>query len=98
MTTEWKDLLTMQDVACAQADGWEIQFFTSNVWCSWNMNVWFDTTPFRGRSIKPKMKNVKMLCYLDTVINQLIWSSSDPISGWIRVPSEDKEIEVPDDN
>jgi hypothetical protein len=97
MTTEWKYLQTFQDVACAQADGWEIECAPTDCdWRPWAVKVWQNNWGFRARPRQPVMKKVKMLCYFDTVIYQLVWSSAEAISGdWIRVPSEDKTVEVP---
>lgn len=45
---------------------------------------------------KPK-RQIKMLCYYDTVTEKLLWSSPNFTSGnWIRVSAEDKEIEIDD--
>lgn len=49
-----------------------------------------------GKPIQPVMKEVKILCYFDQVIQQLVWSSADAISGdWIRQPHLDMIAKVP---
>jgi hypothetical protein len=99
MTTEWKDLPTMQDVACAQADGWEIEWSSlGEEWSNWPSGAWYSNTLFRGRPRQPKMKKVKMLCWYQKGY-LLSWAEEGVAregDGYIRVPSEDKEIEVPE--
>ncbi len=98
MTTEWKDLPTFQDVAEAQAQGWEIevQMLPSDKFNEWQESVWRSNFMFRGRPRQPKMKKVKSLCwrYSD---GDFAWriEGINLAKPWIRVPSEDKEIEVP---
>ena len=67
MTTEnWIDLPTLQDVAKAKADEWEITYCheQSDEWDEWNGSWWDDDYVFRGRPRQPKMKEVKLLAYL----------------------------------
>ena len=62
---------------------------------------WANTIPLWNFSIaeyriKPaEPKKVKMLCWFDGGV--LVWRDSRlPVPGnWIRIPSEDKEIEIP---
>ena len=97
MNEEWKDLLTMQDVACAQADGWEIERLVPRGygWQQWDGLGWHAEWQFRARPRQPAMKKVKFECF--SVHGQLVWrdESLSVLDHWIRVPSEDKEIEVP---
>ena len=103
MTTEWQDLPNMEDVARAQADGWEIEIQTdagNDKYCpfrAWDGRHWNTGYLFRGRPRQPAMKKVKMLCwykkgYLLSWADEGIDRKGD---GHIRVPSEDKEFEVP---
>lgn len=46
--------------------------------------------------VQPKMKKIKMMCWLDEY-NCLCWTSSTARSTWVRIPQQDIEIEVPDD-
>ena len=102
MTTEWKPLLTMQDVAKAQADGWEIQIQTdagNDKYCpfkAWDGRHWNTGYLFRGRPRQPAMKKVKSLCWRFTD-GDLTWRIEGMVLAypWVRVPSEDKEFEVP---
>jgi hypothetical protein len=99
MTTDWKDLPTMQDVACAQADGWEVEARISarpeDKFEQWSGIWWEASYVFRGRPRQPAMNKVKFKCF--SVNGQLGWrdeSLSAP-DYWVRVPSEDKTVEVP---
>ena len=100
MTTEqeWQDLPNMQEVACAQADGWEIEWrdpLNYPHWEFWDGKGWSVRWQFRGRPRKPAMKKVKMLCWINSKA-ELVWRDERwPMDSSIRVQSEDKEIEVP---
>ena len=102
MTTEWKDLPTLQDVAEAQAQGWKIEFANSSsqIFATWSGLAWHADRQFRGRPRQPAMKKVKLEAWLSEY--ELRWlnveAGNKPAPHWIRVPSEDKEIEVQDDN
>jgi len=55
--TEWKDLPTLQDVAKAQADNWEIQYsLKGREYFAWSESAWDSSTFFRGRPRQPKME------------------------------------------
>ena len=99
--SEWRELKTLQDVAAAQAAGDEIEVGSDHVgaawaWYKWDGEYWASDSPYRARPRQPKMKKLKMLCYL--IGGRLDWFHNDYGSsdGWIRIPSEDKEIEVPE--
>jgi len=97
---EWRDLPSLLCVAKAQADGWEIEWADKSypIHHPWNGNRWDTSLSFRGRPRQPKMKKVKMLCWINSKA-ELVWRDERwPMDSSIRVPSEDKEIEVPDDN
>ena len=105
MTTDWKDLPTITDVGKAQADEWEIQRLNSikpDLWVDWDRYSWSSTWTFRGRPRQPKMRKLKLLCWFNGSLNWYaadeVLPSDDWIRDWIRVPSEDKEIEIPDEN
>jgi hypothetical protein len=102
MTTEWKDLPTLPDVGAAQLEGWEIQRLNTakpDLWSDWDGCAWVSHWSLRGRPRQPKMKKVKSLCwrYSD---GDFAWRTEGIILAkpWVRVPSEDKMVEVPDDN
>jgi hypothetical protein len=100
MTTEWKDLPTMQDVACAQADDWDIQWATrgDQVWAVWLGELWASKYIFRGRPRQPKMKKVKILSYMHIGCGDIIFrfEAEEVANHWIRIPSEDKIVEIPE--
>lgn len=100
MLTEWTYISRLEDINHALKEDFEIEVsYGLSTFVPWDKNLWSANYKYRARPRQPKMKKVKMLCYFDTVIDQLVWSSAEAISGdWIRVPSEDKEIEVQDDN
>ena len=105
MTTEnWIDLNDLQAVACAQADRWEIQIQSdagNDKYCpfkEWDGRHWNTGYLFRGRPRQPKMKEVKMLCYLFND-HYLIWNSEDKnITSlqMIRQPHLDMTAKVPE--
>ena len=97
MTTEWTDLPTLQDVAKAQADGWEIEFKSGKEWTLWTGKGWYADQRYRARPRQPKMKKVKMLCWLHE--NELYWLADGVVTDskfWIRIPAQDIEIEIPE--
>ena len=97
MTTEWTELNTLQDVAKAQADGWEIEHYNhpSDYWNVWPQRGWSIQGKYRARPRQPKMKKVKMLCWFDGFA--LFWrkESMNLDKQWIRLPAQDIEIEIP---
>ena len=99
MNNEWIGLPDLQAVAKAQADGWEIEDFSSSDWSEWNHKWWQEGRKYRARPAQPKMKKVKMLCWLDGTWLQYATEEHSKVIEetleWIRVPAEDKEIEVP---
>ena len=97
MTTEnWIGLPTMQDVAKAQANGWEIEYRCGAQYATWGGITWQKTFVFRGRPRQPKMKEVKMLCWFANGV--LYWYSADesPREHWIRQPHLDMVAQVPE--
>jgi len=102
MTTEWTDLPTLQDVAKAQANDWEIQLYDKHddEWIHWAGAGWFIGNKYRARPRQPKMKKVKMLAYWRS--GQLVWFQDDTeypegSQFWIRIPAQDIEIEIPEE-
>jgi len=66
MTTEnWIDLPTLQDVAKAQAENWEIEYRCGDGFATWSGMAWQKSFTFRGRPRQPKMKEVKILSWID---------------------------------
>jgi len=102
MTTEWIELSDLQAVALAQKEYWEIEYYRrmfdkEDGWWAWGGVIWSENIKYRGRPAQPKMKKVKMLCYTNEITidwkNESLEVDEDL---WIRVPSQDIEIEVPD--
>ena len=99
MTTEWIELKTLQDVAKAQADGWEIEIDQGDGWERWAETIWSDDWEFRARPAQPKTKIVKSLCMRYRANGNLVWiDSSRPeavdTDVWQRFPAGDIEGEV----
>ena len=61
MTTEWKDLPTMKDVANVP-EGWEIQFADriNEIWRTWDGKTWSNVWRFRARPRQPKTKTITL--------------------------------------
>jgi hypothetical protein len=95
MSNEWIDLRTIEDVARAKVEGWDIEARTFyDGWVVWLGGDWSKSAKYRGRPAQPKTYKVKLLGVFTG--NVLAWyseSASFP-ANWKRVPSEDKEIEV----
>ena len=100
MINEWKEITDPEELFRLKREGWEIevQIDEGPHWAGWKGLAWMNYMKYRARPCRPKMKKVKYLCYGDDFC--LTWRKHEvPMEGaWIRVPSEDKEIEVPDDN
>ena len=95
--TEWKDLPTLQDVANAQDDGWEIEYsITGGEHFAWKGSLWMQENFFRGRPRQPKMKEVKMECFL--IDGELHWRDENLsiLGDWIRQPHLDLIAKVPE--
>lgn len=106
MTTEWKEVTDHEELFRLKREGWEIQAQIdagNDKYCpfkEWTQRTWSKTYLFRARYPQPKMKKIKMLCYFFNN-KYLAWYREGDImhaSQWIRIPAEDKEIEVPDGN
>ena len=74
--TEYIDLPTLQDVAKAHADGWEIEFANSGsqIFSTWSGLAWHADRQFRGRPRQPKMKEITQYCYL--MMGELRWTAN----------------------
>ena len=99
MTTEWKDLTTLQEVAQAQADGWEIEICSDDVdeWVPWIGKAWCEWKQYRGLPKQPRMKKVVSECWREEATGNLIWMKpTAPIghSAWQRFPAGDIEGEA----
>ena len=68
---EWERIIDPEKIFHLQKAGWEIEVTAGTVWVPWDVKVWNSSWSFRARPPKPKMKQVKMSCYL--VGNYLHW-------------------------
>ena len=100
MTTEnWIDLPTMQNVAKAKADEWEVTYCheLSDKWDEWKGSWWDDNYTFRGRPRQPVMKEVKLECWLVSGRIEFLQEQtykSGP--SWKRQPHLDMVANVPE--
>lgn len=96
MTTEWKDLTTPQEVAEAQADGWEIEHALAGVgaWEPWSGSGWAVGLIYRGRPKQPKTRTVTSVCWRQKEDGRLWWGSYPDYDGWQRFPAGDITGEV----
>ena len=96
MKTEWQALPTFQDVAKAQANGWEIEVKSAREWVRWNGTSWLSLTMFRGRPAQPKATTVTSLCWRNKWDGNLCWYShgNTPSSDWQRFHCGDISGEV----
>lgn len=61
MNTEWQNLRTLQAVAKAHADKWEIQRYSKDAaqWLAWGGEIWYKDASYRGRSRFAQSKPLK---------------------------------------
>lgn len=102
MTTEWKELKTLQEVAAAQAAGEEIQvnYYDSVGWHVWDGFCWKDQWKYRSRP-KPRTKKIVLREALRATEN-FYWTAwysegTDFERGFVRwLDTPAREIEVPE--
>ena len=100
--TGWTPLSTLQDVAKAQAECWEIEIQTDPgndkycPWKFWEQQHWHRGHLYRGRPRQPKMKEIKMECLL--IDGELHWRNENMsvLQSWIRQPHLDLIAKVPE--
>lgn len=98
MTTEnWIDLNDIQAVAIAQSEGWEIESERASGWEPWFGEAWYRTVKWRGRPRQPKMKEVKMECWLCGTHLSWRFENTSTLKDWIRQPHLDMIAKVPDE-
>jgi hypothetical protein len=93
----WTPCPTIEDVAAAKQQGKVIEYrlYAENNWVLWNQQQWSANYEYRCRTAHPQMMTLTMRCYYDPVVERLVWSNANTISGdWVGVPSEDKVVEV----
>jgi hypothetical protein len=101
MTTEWKDLVTLREVAEAQHNGWEFESSHDGAyWSKWEGITWTKRNFYRGRPAQPRMKKVVSECWRNMKTGSVGWA--EPMShafvadDWKRFPPGDIEGEVED--
>lgn len=97
MSEEWKELPTIGDVACALADGMEIEYqqaMNAHSWNPWDGFTWYHDCKYRARPRK-ETKLVKSLCWREAGGN-LTWRNegAEMVKCWERFPAGDIEGEV----
>lgn len=106
MTTEWKNLTTLQEVAAAQAAGEEIEYLADagnykyEKFRPWDGGNWLNTYEYRSRP-KPRTKKVvlRKAVFKRNDSYWTGWYSDEELFGngfvcWLDAPA--KEIEVPE--
>lgn len=106
MTTEWRDLLTLQDVAAAIEAGDEIQVGNTRLgvpcnWYKWDGEGWSIGLDYRARPRQPKKLLVKSSCWRNNDDGSLVWANESivvlSVPNWRRFqrfPAGDIEGEV----
>lgn len=99
MSQEWEVISDPERLFHLKKQGWEIEVFQWDRWEKWKVLSWSNTLEYRASPRQPKMKKVKMLCYL-VDNHRLAWltENASKTHGLVRIPAQDIEIEVPDDN
>ena len=83
------------DLIHAWADGAEVEYLsTDGRWTLCSRPLWTDESSYRLRDKPAEKKKVKLLAWIN--YGTLFWytEDTDVQPSWIRVPSEDKEVEV----
>ena len=94
---EWKNITDPEELFKLKREGWEIEFANSSsqVFAKWFGLAWNAGWKFHARPRQPKMKKVKLLCFYNG--KNLFWAESGEGYAYrCRVPSEDKEVEIPE--
>ena len=97
MNKEWTALKTGKEVFDRAADGWEIEVLAgNNAWYPWSETLWFAGATYHGRPKQPQTKKMKLEAWLDSrpELRFLVAGYEPSSHNWVRVQSEDKEIEV----
>ncbi len=100
MTTDWTELKDLQALALAQADGWEIEAYSEDLWVPWNGRVWHSAIPYRGRLRPPRKIVVTSECWRNKINGGTLtrapgyneYLKRDP--SWQRFPAGDITGEV----
>jgi len=90
--SEWIELNSIEDVARAKVEGWEIEVKDiDGDWIPWRGSGWHAGNSYRGR---PKQQPVIYECY--DVGGRLEWWHQDRHAQkpWTRIPQFDKTVEA----
>jgi hypothetical protein len=103
----WHELPTLQSVARAQAEGWEIEESVNTGWRPWVGDLWRQWSNYRGRPAQPKTRTVtsaevepriiSMPCWRHKTYSSLAWFDQDSASlsdEWQRCPCGDRTVEI----
>ena len=98
---DWKDLVTMQEVAQAQSDGWEIEICADDIdgWLPWIGKAWCEWKLYCGRPKQPKTCTVTSECWWHKRTEKLTWGNwidkkQYLTEDWQRFPAGDITGEV----
>ena len=96
--TDWKEITDPKELFSLDLSEWEIHRYHDRTeeWYDWRGGDWSSNQMFRARPRQPKMKKVKMLCYL---VNgeYLRWiTTGHAARDYVRQPHLDMEAEVPE--
>lgn len=105
MTTEWKELKTLQDVAAAQAAGEEIEWRDLGAdWRSWNGATWYVKAEFRSRP-KKRTKTIVLreallassgtgeITYYTMWATEAYFKNCQTFVRWLDTPAREIEVE-----
>ncbi len=93
---DWVELKTGKEVFDRHAENWEIEVYTGTHQEEWQGKAWMHYMRYRGRPRQPKMKEVKMECWINSSA-ELVWrEESFPLDRAIRQPHLDMVAKVPE--
>jgi hypothetical protein len=100
MRTEWIELKSIEDVARAKMEGWEIEHLYMGSWIRWMGREWLSGNKYRGRPKQPKKVTVTSECWRHKKHGTLTWSVPNATyfdydtTVWQRFPVGDRVGEV----
>jgi hypothetical protein len=92
--TEWTRLNSIEDVAIAKRNGWDIESSEGGAYRPWDGCGWHCNITYRARPKKPKTVTVRLLGWYSgmDLIHRVEGAAVN--RHWLRVPGEDKVVEV----
>ena len=96
MSVEWQALPNLRAVSNAQHGEWEIEGRRPGQhFLPWEGEMWRSQDEYHGRPKQPKTKTVKLLGWITDFGCLALYKDGLPMpNGWLRVPAEDKTVEV----